>query len=241
MTCTAYNEFSIISALIILALTITPLYSQVLDKAASKAKDQNILKGISEEHMGGLQWVNEPAEYSIRNGELFVTATKGTDFFINPEDLNNSASAALLFKEVTGDFVAITCVSPDLSSVWNAGGLLVLIDDENWIKFVFEYSDATGPSIVTVTTRGVSDDANGIRLTEHSKIWLKLVRKGNIYAMHWSEDGITYKMARLSAMSPADSVKIGLEAQCPVGESARHTFQHFSIESKTVQDLRKGE
>lgn len=241
MTRTGYNKFSFISVLITLALTLTSLYSQVMDKAASEAKDQNILAGISKEHMGGLQWVNEPAEYSIRNGELFVTATKGTDFFINPEDLSNSASAALLFKEVTGDFVAIACVSPDMSSVWNAGGLLVLIDDDNWIKFVFEYSDATGPSVVTVTTRGISDDANGERLTDHSKIWLKLARKGNNYAMHWSEDGIKYKMARLSAMSPAGLIKIGLEAQCPVGESARHSFQHFSIESKTVQDLRKGE
>ena len=235
-----YFKFSLL-AFLVLALQLTTLRSQVVEKVTSGVEAHNILDDISKDQLLGLQWINEPAEYSINNGKLVVTTTKGTDFFINPEDMSNTATAPLLFHEIKGDFVAIACVSPDLTSVWNAAGLLLIINDENWIKFVFESSDATGPSIVTVSTRGISDDANGVRLPDSSKIWLKLSRKGNNYAMHWSEDGKDYKMARLSAMSPSDPVKIGLEAQCPVGENAKHTFHYFSIESKTVADLRKGE
>ena len=42
-------------------------------------------------------------------------------------------------------------------------------------------------------------------------------------------------------MKKADSVKIGIEFQSPVGESATHLVDYFELEKKTVDDLRKGE
>ena len=224
-----------------LILSNSLIYSQTEGAEGSASDAQNLLEDLSAEQLNDLQWLNEPTDYSITDGTLTITASKSTDFFINPEDMAATASAPFLYKDVTGDFVAIAQVRPDLTALWNAAGLLLMIDEINWIKLVFEVSDATGPGIVTVTTKGISDDANGVRLSASSEIWLKLVRKGNNYSMLWSEDGTDYKMARLSAMPPSASVKIGLEAQCPAGESAVHKFQHFSIESRTVKDLRKGD
>ena len=227
--------------LMVMVLSSHLLSAQSPDGVQDGAKDHNILQNITKDSLGDLQWLNQPADFNLDQGKLTIAAPKGSDFFINPEDLSATNSAPVLYQVISGDFVASTSVSPDLSSVWNAAGLMLIIDDSNWIKLVFEVSDATGPSIVSVTTRGISDDANGVRLTSHAKIWLKLVRKGNNFAMLWSENGKSYKMARLSAMPPTERVKIGLEAQCPVGEKALHKFHHFSIESKSVKDLRKGE
>jgi hypothetical protein len=42
-------------------------------------------------------------------------------------------------------------------------------------------------------------------------------------------------------MPKAEKVKIGVEAQSPIGKEAQHVFLYFNIESKTVNDLRKGE
>ena len=117
---------------------------------------------------------------------------------------------------------------------------MVHIDPLNWIKFAFENSDATGKSIVSVVTRGVSDDANGV-IIEEDEIWLKIIKKDNLYSMHWSKDGQTFKMARLSRMPAAPTVKIGLEVQCPAGQGAQHELLYFSLEEKTVKDLRKGQ
>ena len=118
---------------------------------------------------------------------------------------------------------------------------MVSWDSEHWIKFGFEYSDATGPGIVSVVTREKSDDANGVVLEDTRSIWLKLVRKNNLFSMHWSRDGKNYKMARLAAMPKKDLIKVGIEAQCPAGPGARHKFSFFSLESITVTDIRKGE
>ena len=225
----------------LICLSLNGVYSQTLETDTSLTRGQNMLALISDRDLADLQWLNKPSDYGLANGELIITAKQGSDFFINPEDMAVSNSAPVLYKELADDFIATVSVSPDLSSMWNAAGLLLMIDDSHWIKFVFENSDATGPSIVSVTTRGISDDANGVRLAEKSTIWLKIIRKGNNYAMHWSADGTNFKMARLSAMPASAKVKIGLEAQSPVGEKAIHKFHHFSIESKTVKNLRKGE
>ena len=201
----------------------------------------NLLSDLSNEELGDFQWMNQPSSYTLKNGALQVVAEKETDFFNNPEDGTVTASAPLLYQEMSGDFVAQALVRPDFSSMWNAVALMVHIDDRYWIKFAFENSDATGPSIVSVVTKEVSDDANGVILEEQNQIWLKLIRKGNIYSMLWSMDGKDFKMARLTSMPAADSVKIGMEAQCPVGESAMHYVDFFGVEKKTVADLRKGE
>ena len=201
----------------------------------------NLLANITSENLGSLKWLNEPNSFEIENGRLKITAEKETDFFNNPEDNNKTSTAPVLFEEIKGDFVATALVRPDFTSLWNAVALMVHIDNDNWIKFAFENSDATGKSIVSVVTKNVSDDANGVILNNQDRIWLKLVRKGNIYSMLWSENGKDFKMTRLCAMPQVDSVKIGIEAQSPVGESATHEIDYFEIARTQVKDLRKGE
>jgi regulation of enolase protein 1 (concanavalin A-like superfamily) len=196
---------------------------------------------LSGDNLGDFEWMNKPDSFTIENGTLAVAAPKGSDFFNNPEDQSITATAPLLFKEMKGNFIAKALVQPDFSGLWNAVSLMVYIDEMNWIKFAFENSDATGKSIVTVVTKKVSDDANGVILSEQDQVWLKLIRKDNIYSMLWSLDGKEFKMARLTSMPPAESVKIGIEAQSPVGESVIHRIHYFGLEEVTVEDLRKGE
>ncbi len=206
----------------------------------TKVPASNQLQNLTEDELGAFQWLNKPVAVEFSEGTMSVTAPEKSDFFINPENDEVSASAPLFYKEIEGDFVATALVKPDFRDQWNAGALMVHIDDVNWIKFAFESSDATGKSIVSVVTRGVSDDANGVRLEAFDKVWLRLIRKGNNFAMHWSSDGETYVMARLAQMADAQRVKVGLEAQSPVGPAVTHEFLYFSIEEKTVQDLRAG-
>ncbi len=206
----------------------------------SKHQGNNLLASMNPENLLGFQWMNAPAAVRFTDGTLQVTATEKTDFFNNPENNEVSATAPLLFKEMAGDFVLTALVKPDFADIWNACALMVHIDSLNWIKFGFENSDATGKSIVSVVTRGVSDDSNGAVLNDAASIWLRIIRKGNIYAMHWSADGETFKMARLSAMPAAGLVKAGIEAQCPAGKPATHRILFLSIEERTVNDLRSG-
>lgn len=214
--------------------------SSTLESTENENMQKNLLADITKENLGKFEWFNEPKSFEIENGKLKIVAGKDTDFFNNPEDNKKTSTAPLFFQEIEGDFVTKALVRPDFSSMWNAVALMVYIDNDNWLKFAFENSDATGRSIVSVVTKNVSDDANGVILNNQDQIWLKLVRKNNIYSMLWSKNGEDFKMARLSSMQKSDTVKIGIEVQSPVGESATHEIDYFEIERTTVKDLRKG-
>ena len=231
-----------IPLLIILALIEVSCHN--LDNQSSEPFNEvetNALAAITNENLGDFKWLNEPESYEIEAGILKVVALKGTDFFNDPADTKKTSTAPVLYREIKGDFVAKALIRPDFSSLWNAVALMVHIDNDTWIKFAFENSDATGKSIVSVVTKDVSDDSNGAVLEDQGQIWLKLIRKGNIYSMLWSKEGKDFKMARLSSMPAVDSVKIGIEFQSPVGDSAIHEVKYFEVIGSTVKDLRKGE
>ena len=222
-----------------LLLPVILVSGQVVAQKAEK-HGVNLLNHHEGQPDPSLVWVNPPSIWNQEGQGLSVTAEKGTDFFIDPENGKSTATAPVFCKEVKGDFVALARVKPDFSAQWNACALMLLIDETNWIKLAFENSDATGAGIVSVVTREVSDDANGVILEGREDIWLKLVRKGNVYGMFWSTDGEDFYMVRIARMKEDALVKVGLEAQCPVGEGADHHWSHFSVENKTVDDLRKG-
>lgn len=204
------------------------------DHPTQTVNKYNITKAL----ITDFQWLNNPQSYVLEDHSLKVSVDKGTDFFNNPEDRSVVGSAPLLYKEVEGDFVAKALVQPDFSAQWNAVSMMVYLDSLHWIKFAFENSDATGPSIVTVVTKETSDDANGVVLNNEKMIWLAIARNDHIYSMHWSFDGENFKMARLTAMKDQPTVKIGLEMQSPVGDHATHLIHYFEIEEKTVNNLR---
>lgn len=230
-------------AIILTSLLVWSCNTRQSDTPAdsSEASTSVFPTNFTNDYLERLKWLSQPPSATVGDGILRVEAGKNTDFFNNPEDGAISTSAPLLYEEISGDFVAKALVRPDFSNVWNAVSLMVYMDSLHWIKFAFENSDATGPSIVTVVTKGVSDDANGAIVSQQKEIWLKLIRKNNNYSMLWSLDDKEYKMARLTSLPATDKVKVGVELQCPVGESATHEVLFYHSEKKTVQDMRKGE
>ena len=92
--------------------------------------------------------------------------------------------------------------------------------------------------VVSVVTRGRSDDANGYTV-DSPAVWLRLARVGDAYAGHASRDGKRWDFVRhfeLGGAAPA----IGFEVQSPLGESCRATFTDIAFQTTTLADLRDG-
>ena len=157
--------------------------------------ENNLLENITKQNLQGFAWMNAPETFQFAEDSLIVTTGEKTDFFNNPENNEIKANAPFLYKEISGNFVATALVKPDFSNIWNACSIVIHIDPMHWIKLAFENSDATGKSIVTVVTNGMSDDANGAVLTNEDSVWLKLIKKGNVYALHWCLYQIRLKLA----------------------------------------------
>lgn len=178
-------------------------------------------------------------------GTLTVTAHPHSDLFIDPgsgSQLNAESqlnAATLLGVPPAGDFRLSARVSVDFTSTFDAGVLLLWIDETHWAKLCFEYSPDGEAMVVSVVTREVSDDANGF-VVEGRSVWLRVSRIDHAYAYHASLDGRTWRMIRSFALHPAGTPSVGFEAQAPTGDGCAVTFDQIRFSQERLADLRDG-
>lgn len=189
------------------------------------------------------KWLNE-SEMAVKGDEVAIYAPAGTDYFNNPVPENGKlmkpqGDAPFYYTEVEGDFVAKAKVRPDFETTYDAACIMVIQDENAWVKAAFEKSDFGTNAVVSVVTNRVSDDANGCNI-EGDSVWLQIARVGNNFAVHYSLDGQKYDMVRLFSLPVGNTVKVGLEAQCPTGKGGYRNFSGLSIEKKTIGNLRAG-
>lgn len=194
---------------------------------------------LTEQGVLEMEWEN-PASNEVLSPEgLRVYAPQKCDFFQDPAAVHIQNSAPFLFTCITGDFAAKIHLSHDFVHVWDAGALMIKGDDRHWAKLCFEATDFGTRAIVSVVTDGVSDDANGVNY-HWSDVWLQIVRRGNIFGMHYGPDGVHWNMVRYFTLDLPDTIQVGLVAQCPGGTGTAVDFHYFGIEPKTVNDIRAG-
>lgn len=188
----------------------------------------------------GMEWLVEPVSWSLDDGVLSITAGAKTDWFISPTDGARAESAPCLTFPAGREFTLTALVSAEMQSQWDAGALMVFLDKENWGKIAFERSAYQEPTIVSVVTKGVSDDCNGEVWTGRS-VWLRIGTVGNGIGLYNSADGVKWRMARVFSLGEARGLRIGLEAQSPAGHGTTARFAEISYRARGIADQFAGE
>lgn len=196
-------------------------------------------------NFGDFKWVNESkAEY--KDGVLTVYAPSQTDYFNSPVKENGAfpepvANASLYYTELTGDFVFKTKVQLEFKNFYDAAALLVYENENVWAKLALENSDlpCRKPAVVSVVTNRISDDCNG-PVMEGNSVWFQVSRVDDCFAFHYSVDGKEYQMVRVFTLPVGKTVKVGFEAQAPMGEGGNRYYSEISIENKRVKNVRAG-
>lgn len=191
------------------------------------------------------RWLNESG-IKITENKIVITAPAKTDFFcgsideceegILPESLCN---APYYYTEIDGDFVLTVKVSHDFKDTYDSASVMVMKDPKCWAKCCFELTDFGTHAVVSVVTKGDSDDANGCNL-EGNTAWLRICRVKNNFAFHYSADGENFYMMRFFHMPAEPIVKVGLLAQAPTGSGGARIYENLSIVKKTVKNIRAG-
>jgi regulation of enolase protein 1 (concanavalin A-like superfamily) len=184
------------------------------------------------------------AAWTIAGAAATVTASAAhhSDMFIDPgADAEPTLNAVtLLGAPPDGDFQFSARVTVEFGSTYDAGVLLLWIDDRHWGKLCFELSPDGEPMIVSVVTRRVSDDANAF-VVDGRTVWLRVSRIDHALAYHASLDGKTWRMIRSFTIDGAStSAAIGFEAQSPTGDGCVVTFDDIRFTRERLDDLRDG-
>ena len=124
--------------------------------------------------------------------------------------------------------------------LFDAGTLFVHQGKDDWCKLCFELSPEQKPTVVSVVTRGVSDDANG-QIVQGSSVYLRVSKAGPVVAFHYSLDASYWTLHRIFCLrEPLAAVSIGLLAQAPTGATCTAQFSDASFAERTLADPRDG-
>ena len=191
---------------------------------------------------GPLRWKNQPLDWSAGDGtRLTITASELTDLFVDPSgtpSVDNVPSA--LFVPPDPSFLLSARVAVDFASTYDAGVLQLRERDGVWAKLCFEYSPRKQPMVVSVVTRGASDDCNST-VIDGREVFLRLAHTPVSTAFHYSLDGRYWHFVRYFSLGKSSSLLAGFSSQSPTGRQCTAVFSEISYRPGTLKDLRSGE
>lgn len=201
----------------------------------------NLLDRLTPETLAarGFAWEHPPAWEPLPGGGVRVAVPPGVDYFRDPAREFVRDNGPFLWRAATGDFVARLHVRPVFASMYDAGGILVRQDEGHWAKLCFESTHFGTNAAISVVTQELSDDANGVDL-EAPEVWLQVCRVGEVLGMHYALDGATWRKVRRFRLPLPSRVQVGLMAQSPGASGTRVDCLHFSLEARTVGNMRAG-
>jgi regulation of enolase protein 1 (concanavalin A-like superfamily) len=184
-----------------------------------------------------LSVVNSPIAVRVEpEGRLFIQAPGKTNLFNSPIGSYSVQTAPMVLFTPAGDFVLKARVEGQLKNVYDVAALVIYQDDATWAKLCYENSVTKKPTIVSVVTRGVSDDCNSQTLsTDHT--YLAIIRKGNGFAFHSSIDGQTWTMVRCFNLNITGKIRIGFAVHAHRDEPFAATFSEITYTDKIPANL----
>jgi uncharacterized protein len=174
---------------------------------------------------------------------LVLTGGPRSDLFLDPAgDGTGPDAGRFLGEPPAGDFTLQARVEVGFRRSFDAAVLLVQAGASAWAKLCFEYSPQARPTVVTVVTRGTSDDANSFEV-DGASVRLRVTRSGRAWAFHASTDGARWRLVRYFALGEHEAgltARVGFLAQSPNGPGCRAVFDEIAFSDEAPADLRDG-
>jgi regulation of enolase protein 1 (concanavalin A-like superfamily) len=186
---------------------------------------------------GDLKWQIAPVSWQIEHGnKLMIRSGKGTDWFVDPFDGTMHNTAPMLLFEPANDYVFNAKVNVGFNTKWDTGALMVWADEHHWAKLSFELSPAKQPTLVTVVTRGLSDDCNSVRVSGNT-VHLQIAKSGSAYVFYFSSDAKNWQVLRVFSLGEGLKPRVGFEAQSPAGEGTEVVFSEIHYTPKKIANI----
>jgi uncharacterized protein len=185
-----------------------------------------------------LTWHIEPPEWQTDpDGSLSLLSGPGNDYFHDPATGKRTASAPCALMKIDEPSFILSARAQMLGrETFDAAVLFVSVSD----KFCLENSPGGRPTIVSVVTRGASDDCNSVSLAD-AAVYLRIAKTLSTLAFHYSLDANYWHLVRYFSLGTLPSVSVGFVAQSPIGHGCRVTFSNFGFRVGELPNLRNGQ
>lgn len=188
----------------------------------------------------GLIWENKPKHFDSNKNSFTIVAGYHTDMFRDPNVTYNTDNAPKLMFKADANFVLSCSIEHSFSNKWDGGAIVIKQDSLNWVKFCFEKDYTGARRVVSVVTKGISDDCNSVEI-KGNKVFYKLAKADNVITLYYSLNGTNWYLIRHLQFDANDNLQVGFLAQSPTGNSCSVKFANISYKNKKIKDPYLGE
>ncbi len=176
-----------------------------------------------------MQWFNEPKQWNVTNDQsLSVYVTPKTDFWRITHYGFIVDDGLFYYCHLGGEFEVTVKISGGYKSRYDQMGLMIRIDERNWIKTGVEYVNKK-INLSAVVTREHSDWSVVELEQAPESVWFKAIRRLDYVEIHYSLDNTTFTLLRLAYFPANTPVMVGMTAASPDGDGFQALFEDFKI------------
>jgi hypothetical protein len=187
-----------------------------------------------------LTWENAPVNFSQSQNSITITAGPKTDMFRDPNVTYNTDNAPKLLFSPDADFVLTCSIHHTFSNKWDGGALVLKWDSLNWVKFCFEKDYTGAHRVVSVVTRGISDDCNSAEV-KGEQVRYKIAKADNVITLYYAVNDGNWFLIRHFQVDLNKPVRLGFLAQSPTGNLCTVKFSDIVYKHKKIKDPYLGE
>ena len=194
------------------------------------------INSIQAQSLEKMQWFNEPEKWEIKDNTLFMFVTPQSDYWRISHYGFTVDDAPFYYSTYGGEFEVKVKISGDYKVRFDQSGLMLRIDNENYIKAGIEFVDGKY-NLSTVVTHKTSDWS--VITLEHPVpfVWIKAIRRLDAVEVFYSFDDKNYVMMRNAWLQDNCPVMVGVMGACPDGEGFNAKFENFEV--KHLPDMRR--
>jgi regulation of enolase protein 1 (concanavalin A-like superfamily) len=175
-----------------------------------------------------MEWYNEPPVWNVQENTIQATSGAKTDFWRETHYGFIRDNGHFFYQPVKGDFIVEVKVSGEYQELYDQAGIMLRLDEANWLKCGIEYVNGV-QQVSAVVTRDYSDWSVVPMPQNPDSLWMHVTRRGTAIEVQYSLDGEQYTMLRLAYLTPVETLNVGLMCASPDGNGFSMTFEGFKI------------
>ncbi|GIG66977.1 DUF1349 domain-containing protein [Phytomonospora endophytica] len=177
----------------------------------------------------GWRWLHEPAAWSATDGVVEATTRPDSDFWRTTHYGFIRDNGHVLGRDVEGDFTLTATFSGAYRDLYDQAGVMLRLDEENWVKTGIELVDGVR-QLSAVVTRGVSDWSVVPLPAAPASVTLAVERRGDTVTVRYGLDGgEPATMLRLAYFPPDVGVLAGVMCASPDGSGFTARFEEVAF------------
>lgn len=185
-----------------------------------------------------LPWLNGPPEWHAEGDTLTLKTGRETDFWNATFYGFVRHDGHFLPHRVAGDFTASVRFHAQWQAHYDQAGLMVRVDNANWMKTGIEFTDGQAHFSAVVTRDGWSDwSVLALPEAAVAGIEVRITRHGEALRVEYHVPETDWRLARLCHLRMGEAVEVGPMACSPQGGGLEVRFSGFSIEPPIAREL----